>query len=382
MTTPARVTWLFDSIGYNNKLLYMEPILKAFVSQFPNTTIFTCETAAQISGTDYEVKKALPKLTFKIGHRTFSLPSPSAIFKLAHTRPDLIVINEFGLLSFYAVLYRLFKRDVRVLLLVENDPLYLKYYGVSRNNSVYDLFRRFIGRVADKVLCNNEKTVEYLTNHLGIPASKIKSACYLTSSVGVPVKNCSDKKERLSLLFVGQLIPRKGLKHLLNAINSLSQEQRTRLQLDILGDGPDRKLLSDMIEQYGLNEVVRLHGSQPYESIGDFYGKADVFVLPTLGDYRALVGFEALSAGLSIVGSVFDGASSEIIEDGVNGFIVDPRDEVSLANKIQVFLDHPELVEKFGKESERIAKKYAVNVAASNLIEAAKECVADLKFGK
>ena len=104
--------------------------------------------------------------------------------------------------------------------------------------------------------------------------------------------------------------------------------------------------------------------------------------IPTLGDYRALVGFEALSAGLPIIGSVFDGASSEIIEEGVNGFIVDPRDEVSLANKIQVFLDHPELVEKFGKESERIAKKYAVNVAASNLIEAAKECVADLKFGK
>ena len=137
-----------------------------------------------------------------------------------------------------------------------------------------------------------------------------------------------------------------------------------------------------MIEQYGLNELVRLHGSQPYESIGDFYGKADVFVLPTLGDYRALVGFEALSAGLPIIGSVFDGASSEIIEDGVNGFIVDPRDEVSLTNKIQAFLDNPEIAEEFGKESERIAKKYTVTVAASNLIEAGKECIAELKFGK
>lgn len=382
MRSFARATWLFVSIGYNNKLLYMEPILKEFVAQFPNTTIFTCETAAQISGADYEVKKALPKFTIKIGHRVFSMPSPSAIFKLANTKPDLIVINEFGILSFYAVLYRFFKRNARVLLLVENDPLYLKYYGVSRNNSVYDLFRRFIGRVADKVLCNNDKTVGYLINHLGMSASKIKSACYLTSSVDAAVKKRTDKKEKLTLLFVGQLIPRKGLKHLLNAINSLSQEQRAQLQLDILGDGPEKKLLSDMIEKYRLNEVVRLQGLQPYETIGAFYGKADVFVLPTLGDYRALVGFEALSACLPIIGSVFDGASLEIIEDGVNGFIIDPRDEVSLANKIQAFLDHPELVEKFGKESERIAKKYTVNVAASNLIEAGKKCIADLKFGK
>ena len=379
MSSSARVTWLFNSIGYNNKLLYMEPILKAFMSQFSATSILTCETEAKISDTDYEVKKTLPKLTIKLGQKSISAPSPSAIVKLAQSNPNLIVINEFGLLSFYAILYRIFRRRTRILLLVENDPVFLKYYGVMRNSSAYDFVRCFIGRFADKVLCNNENTANYLINQLGISAKKVISACYLTSAIDVRGEKTPARQGNLILLFVGQLIPRKGLKHLFNAIKLLSNEQRLRIKLEVLGEGPERALLEKLIADFGLNGIVNLRGAQPYEKMGDFYSAADVFVLPTLGDYRALVGFEALSAGLPIIGSIFDGASSEIIEEGVNGFAVDPRNEESLAKIIQLFLDKPELINKFGKESKRIAAKYSVSVAAENLINACKACIADLK---
>lgn len=376
MHTSPNITWLFNSIGYNNKLLYMEPILKAFVSKFPNTVILTCDTEARIADTNYEVKKAIPRLALQIGSKVFNAPSPSAIFKLSQLKPDLIVINEFGLLSFYAVLYKLFKRNTRVLLLVENDPIYLKYYGVPRNSPAYDLVRRFIGRLANKVLCNNDKTANYLVHQLGIAAKKVVSACYLTSVIDIRKPN-TDHNGNLVLLYVGQLIPRKGLHHLIKAIARLPLEQRSRLRLEVLGEGPERNVLEKLISDSGLTGLVNLRGAQPYEKMGYFYGAADIFVLPTLGDYRALVGFEALSANLPIIGSIFDGASYETIEEGVNGFAVDPTNEEALTKIIKLFLDNPELIEKFGKESKRIAEKYRVSIAAENLINACKECLAD-----
>ena len=376
MSYPTRITWLINSMGYNNKLLYWEPLLKELISNFPMTTILTCETEAQIFGTNYTVKKALSRFILKLGQRTLSVPAPTVINKLARTKPDVIVISEFGLLSLYATLYRLLNKKTRVLLLVENDPIYLKYYGVHRDGVLYDFVRRFIGRSADKVLCNNNKAANYLVNRLSIPSQKIICGCYLTSAIDVNAVIRSNNK-KIALLFVGQLIPRKGLAHLLGAITRLSLTLRANLRLDIVGDGPERRTLEELIQKYGLGDVVTLHGLQPYDKLGDFFSQADIFVLPTLGDYRALVGFEALSAGLPIIGSTFDGAATEIIEEAVNGFIVDPKNEDALSKKIQLFLSTPQLAVQFGKESKRKAAMFTTNIAATNLINACKDCISE-----
>ncbi len=63
-----------------------------------------------------------------------------------------------------------------------------------------------------------------------------------------------------------------------------------------------------------------------------------------------MVYFEALSAGLPIIGSIFAGSSNEAVEEGVNGFVLDPKDTKDLAEKITRFLAEPGLVEKFSKE--------------------------------
>jgi glycosyltransferase involved in cell wall biosynthesis len=377
MNPKTTVVWLMKSMGYDNNLLYWGPLLRSFVEEFPKTDLLTCDTEANIDETGHKIRKAIPYIGFKFGSRKVSVPSPLVIFALAKIRPELIVISEFGVLSLYAIIYKLFRAKVRVLLLVENEPAYLRHNGVNRNSILHKVIRSLIVGIADRVLCNNKKTAVYLSNELGAPSKKIICGCYLTSEVPSVSGARFPHQSGLVLLFVGRLIRSKGLVHLLRAIKMLGINDRRRLYLEIVGDGPERRAIEAEVVKMGIEGIVTIHGSQPYEKLGDFFSRADVFVFPTLGDYRALVGFEALSAGLPVIGSIFDGAGDEVVEIGVNGFLVDPRNEEELSEKIRYFLSDPVAVKAFGAASKRKAVKFSAKVAAANLVQACLACASD-----
>jgi glycosyltransferase involved in cell wall biosynthesis len=98
-------------------------------------------------------------------------------------------------------------------------------------------------------------------------------------------------------------------------------------------------------------------------------------VNPSLGDYRALVGFEALSSGLAIIGSIFDGASPEVISNGENGFIIDPRDEKMMAGKILSLLKNAHLLLEFKLQSINRSKTYHIDAAVEHLKSATSDCM-------
>lgn len=370
-----RVTWLVNSMGYNNRLLYWEHLLRRFVEEFPETTIWTSETECSIEKTNKRVERTIPRWSFRIGDRQIAIPSPLAVLKVARHKPNLIVISEFGWLSLYAVVYKFIRRRTKLLLLVENHPSYLKNYSVNRQDVFFSRARQLIASSADLVLTNNDRAARYLSDDLGIASGKVMIGCYLTSSVSPPLVARTACPNRLHLLFVGQLIPRKGLVELLKAVAKLPATLRTNLALDVVGEGPARREIEARCKSLQLSNIVTFHGAQPYEQMGTFFSRADVFVFPTLGDYRALVGFEAISAGLPIIGSIFDGASEEIVEEGVNGFLVDPRDEDTLSERISRFLNNPELVMTFSKASLHRSKAFSPDIAATSLIYACHCCM-------
>lgn len=375
MVSDYKVCWLFNSMGYNNDLLYWQPLLQAYVKAFPNTEFHTCETQAKIAGTEHEVRKSIAKLSIKLGSRVVSIPSPLVLYKLFRLKPELIVTSEFGLLSIYAALYRLFYRRARLLLLVENDPAFLAaFYNKNRKTGLYRSVRKFIVWCADSVLCNNRRAAEYLANDLGVDKDKVITACYLTSFQATTPKKRDGEKAK-NFLFVGRLIPSKGLSLLVEAVSLLPDDAKAKFTLSIVGDGPERAGLEQAVKDFNLNKTIIFHGRQPYEQLGDFFAAADLFIFPTLGDYRALVGFEALSAGLPIIGSIFDGASDETIEDGVNGFVVDPRQIGELTKKMQFFLDSPGRFEEFSACSINKYSKYSPAIASANIVNALESCL-------
>lgn len=368
------ILWLANSMGYENQLLYWEPILRRFIEAFPNTQVHTCSTQAKIRETGKEVKASISSVNLNLGFRKISIPSPFKVYKLLKTKPDLIVISEFGVLSFYATLYRILSKNTRLLLLVENDPAFLEnFYHIKRRSKFFKLIRSFISKNADLVLCNNRKTRSYLIDQLHTTEEKIVAKCYLTSAI--PVEKHSPKcNNKISLLFAGRLQPGKGVHLLLEAVNLLSPEAKNKIKLDIVGGGPELGRLKTKASEYKLRNIF-FHGPQPYENLNFFFSNADVFIFPTLGDYRALVGFEALSAGLPIIGSIYDGASNEVIKDGINGFTVDPLNTKDLSEKIGFFVNNINELEKYSISSAKISSNFLPSTAAANLIDAARLCL-------
>jgi glycosyltransferase involved in cell wall biosynthesis len=168
------------------------------------------------------------------------------------------------------------------------------------------------------------------------------------------------------------LIPSKGLQYALAAFAGLLSCRRYQFRFDIVGDGEQRRNLEQLCTDLGLSDHVRFHGQQPYESLENFYRCAHVFLFPTLLDYRALVSFEAISAGLAMLVSVHDGSVTETVADGLNGYLFEPKDTGRLTELIKRLIDDPEKIEAFSRKSLDMAKPYTLT-AAIDAIETAGE---------
>jgi glycosyltransferase involved in cell wall biosynthesis len=230
--------------------------------------------------------------------------------------------------------------------------------------------------LADVVVTNNEAGASYLMETLGVARERIVARPYLVSvspawaAEGVTRKG-PPEDGRMRFLFVGQLIPRKGLQHAVEAFGRLLPRYAGRFSFEVVGEGPQRSALEAQAEANGLGEHVVFHGKSAFDDMGRFYREAHVFVFPTLSDYRALAPFEAMSAGMPILCSVHNGGLPEVVAEGENGFSFDPLDPGSLEDLLARFIDNPGLVLPFSERSLRMAAAYSLPNATSAIVEAA-----------
>lgn len=154
----------------------------------------------------------------------------------------------------------------------------------------------------------------------------------------------SDDKTTL-ILSVAELHERKGLKYLIGAFEKLIQAGEN-CKLVLAGIGPQRVNLEKLIEEKKLTDHVKLLGFR--KDISHLMAACDVFVLPSLKEAFGLVLIEAMTAKLPIVASNVGGIP-EIIEDGVNGLLVTPKNKKELAQAIKKYIDSPDLAAEFTK---------------------------------
>lgn len=134
--------------------------------------------------------------------------------------------------------------------------------------------------------------------------------------------------EKNVILSVGQFIHRKGFDVLLKAAAKLPEDTG----IYIVGGEPTEEYLQ-LAKELGLKNVHFL-GFMKKEALSQYYQAADLFVLPTREDIWGLVINEAMAYGLPVVTTDRCVAGLELVEDGVNGYIVPVEDEAALAEKI------------------------------------------------
>jgi colanic acid/amylovoran biosynthesis glycosyltransferase len=149
------------------------------------------------------------------------------------------------------------------------------------------------------------------------------------------------------LLFVGRLVAEKGLPILIDALARL-RARRPGIRLTIVGAGREGTGLEARARAEGLGDHVRFTGYQRPEQVGEWLRTADVFVLPSLAEGVPVAVMEAMASVLPVV-ATYVGGLSELVEDGVNGYLVPAAAPGALADRIESLLDDPELRNRFGR---------------------------------
>lgn len=189
--------------------------------------------------------------------------------------------------------------------------------------------------------------------------------------LGVDIVHFSATSSRASdgvfeILCVGRLVPTKGQRILIQAVSLLLAQGR-QVVLRLVGDGPDRTELQQIIQQDGLNENIFLEGPVNQDRIQDFYRRADVFALSSFAEGIPVVLMEAMSMEIPCISTFINGIP-ELIRDGHDGLLVAPSDVAGLTIALARLMDDAALRETIGKAGrQRIISEYEINHSANNL---------------
>lgn len=156
---------------------------------------------------------------------------------------------------------------------------------------------------------------------------------------------------------VGRLVKIKQYDHLIAAfaqcVKAPSIGASKPWQLVIVGEGPERELLEQCAIDHGVKDQVCFTGART--DVSRFYSLFDCFVQSSLSEGMSIALLEALAAGLPLIATSDDG-SHEVIEPGVNGFVVRPDDEQGLVAALTRLKEEPLLVNSMQIENTRKAE--------------------------
>ena len=184
-----------------------------------------------------------------------------------------------------------------------------------------------------------------------------KCKCFYIPNMLDSVPDQLSKLNEKRLISVGRLSREKGYEDLLDVFKLIHQEEPS-WRLDIIGDGAQKNLLGDRIFNEGLKECVTLHGFQDKTFINNLLSKSSIYLMTSVTESFGIVLIEAMSYGLPCV--AFDSAegATELIHDGVNGYLISYRNKEEYAKKVIELIRNKKLRTKLGSAGRKTSLNY------------------------
>lgn len=235
-------------------------------------------------------------------------------------------------------------------------PLVLTFHGVeltfARNARIPFLghFLRHAIRRADAVTANSSYTAGLIQQLHHRPVDIVPFGTTVEPPAAPPPPRPEVPPTRL--LFVGRLVERKGIHHLIDAIKLLPNGLDTHIS--IIGEGPMRDALEARVEAAGLSGAIELTGYVAADRLAREYAECDIFVLPAAPDAKGdveglgVVLIEALAHGKAAVASGVGGIV-DIIRHEETGLLVPPADPRALSAALARLIRDPELARALGR---------------------------------
>ena len=238
--------------------------------------------------------------------------------ELRKFRPEVIISSEMGARSLLATIYRLFHSNVKLVIWSEVTEWTEQGRGILRR----PVRRLLMGR-CDAFITPGRASLKYLESR-GVDPRRIFKVPYATdvdNFARVPLFRSAECAHRL--LYVGQLIERKGLREFIAALCRWADRHREReVELCLVGEG----CLGEELNRPSrpTNFHLTLLGKLAYEQLPAVYADFGILAAPTLADTWGLTVNEAMASGLPVLGSAYGQAVAELVEEGRTGWVFRP----------------------------------------------------------
>ena len=167
------------------------------------------------------------------------------------------------------------------------------------------------------------------------------------------VSTCMEKR----VIAVGRLDFQKKFDRLVD-IWALVNKECPEWRLDIFGQGPDKENLQKQIHSLGLENVITIN--PPTKQIGREYRQSSVFAMTSTYEGLPMTLLEAISYGLPCIAYSFPCGPRDIIEDGINGYIIEEGDKEKFAQRLVELMKNDELRQEMSRNAKESSRKYSV----------------------
>ena len=218
-----------------------------------------------------------------------------------------------------------------------------------------------------RVIAVGEMVKKNLTEYFEIPKEQV---CVIHNAVKpfdgnvVPIKVLYQEHTKGNVLIgnIGRLSEQKGMSYFIEAAE-ITAKTHPEARFIIVGDGEDKETLHEQVVKENLEEKVLFLGYR--NDIQNVMSQLDFVVLSSLWEGPPLTPIEAYSVGKTVVGTAVDG-TPEIIRDSVDGYLVEPRNPVQLAEKMNELIENPEMRKSMGIQA---IKRYQAEFSFEKLSE-------------
>ena len=273
-------------------------------------------------------------------------------------KPDLIGIHSYGmqLMSWGALLLA---RTLRCPFVVE----VLHIEGIPKVAESMDIFRRWSARFFLRTVSNEARAFRVINEELppllvkwGVPPEKIKVvyAIYLDRTIF----HALPEKKQYDIVFVGRLVPNKGLSIIITAFKHLKREI-PKIKLRIIGRGPLEGWLAKKLK--GLDGIEHTRFLPSLHDIAKAYNQARVVVCASYAEGGPRYVVEAMSCGLPAVSTPV-GLMKKVVRDGETGFLLKDWSPEEMAEKIALLLRDRDLYEKCSQNAQTVAAEFDYNL--------------------
>ena len=176
--------------------------------------------------------------------------------------------------------------------------------------------------------------------------------------------------ETIDMISIGRLVKQKGVQHAINGIASLPEHLRSKVHLNIVGEGPYLDNLQQLTNSLGMNDYVTFHGRMVGETLANMYKKCLIHLMPTTShEGLPLTILEGMSYGLVTIASDIGGIPS-LITHNKDGVLISPGNSQELAQNLERLIQDSSLMQTLSESARTtIIEGYSMDKMVNDTLE-------------